>query len=85
MPQAGSFYHVSESGKQVRTVVLGGPASFRLEAPRFLDAAPRAPSQVAEKYSPTGTLGPAQWEFGDGARPRATALRIATRRRGSTC
>ena len=33
VPQSGSFYHVSENGKQVRTVVRGGPASFRLESP----------------------------------------------------
>jgi hypothetical protein len=68
VPQSGSFYQVSEEGRQVRTVVRGGPASFRLEAPRFLDAGADGSFEVTEKYRPAGTIGPAQWEFGDGAR-----------------
>jgi hypothetical protein len=68
VPQSGSFYHVSENGKQVRAVVRGGPASFRLEAPRFLDVGADGSFEVTEKYSPAGAIGPAQWEFGDGAR-----------------
>ena len=75
VPQAGSFYHVSENGKQVRTAVRGGPASFRLEAPRFLDGCEGA-FAVAEKYSPAGTIGPAQWEFGD---ERGTGDRVSHR------
>ncbi|MGA2618917.1 MAG: LamG-like jellyroll fold domain-containing protein [Thermoguttaceae bacterium] len=77
VPQSGSFYHVREQGRQVRTVVRGGPASFRLEAPRFLDVGAEGSFAVAEKYSPAGTLGPAQWEFGDGG--RATGDRVTHR------
>jgi hypothetical protein len=68
VPQSGSFYHVSENGKQFRTLVQGGPASFRLNTPHFLDVGADGAFEVTEKYSPAGTVGPAQWEFGDGAR-----------------
>jgi hypothetical protein len=68
VPQSGSFYQVSESGKQVRPVVRGGPASFHLEAPRFLDLGAEGSFEATEKYSPAGAIGPVQWEFGDGAR-----------------
>ena len=68
VPQSGSFYHVNENDKQVRTVVRGGPASFRLEAPRFLDVGAEGSFEVTEKYGPAGAIGPGQWEFGDGAR-----------------
>ncbi len=64
--QSGSFYHVTEKGKQVAAVVRGGPASFRLEAPRFVPTGEPAAFAVTEKYSPKGAIGPARWDFGDG-------------------
>ncbi|MBC8869814.1 MAG: PKD domain-containing protein [Planctomycetes bacterium] len=77
VPQSGSFYHVPEEGRQVRTVSKGGPPSFRVEAPRFLAVGAEGTCEVTEKYSPSGTIGPAQWEFGDGA--RGTGDRVSHR------
>jgi hypothetical protein len=54
--------------KQATAVERGGPASFRIEAPSFLDAGAEGTFQVAEKFTPAGAMGPAQWDFGDGAR-----------------
>ena len=65
VPQSGSFFQVSENGKQVRTVIRGGPASFRLEAPQFLDIGAAGSFAVTEKYIPGGAIGPVKWEFGD--------------------
>jgi hypothetical protein len=76
-PQSGSFYQVKENGKQVQAVQRGGPASFRLETPRFLDVGAEGACQVVEKFSPSGTLAPLQWDFGDGT--RAAGDRVAHR------
>jgi hypothetical protein len=66
--QSGSFFHVKEKGKEVRAVLKGGPASVRVEAPRFVEADAPASFSVDQKYSPTGALGDVQWDFGDGSR-----------------
>jgi hypothetical protein len=66
VPQSGSFYHVKENGKQVSAIVKGGPASLRLKAPRFVDVDAPADFAVSDKYSPTGSIGATQWDFGDG-------------------
>ena len=68
VPQTGSFIHVSENGKQVRAAVRGGPASLRLQSPGFLDVGAEGAFEASEKYNPAGTLGPVEWQFGDGSR-----------------
>jgi hypothetical protein len=68
VPQAGSFFHVREKGRQVQAVPKGGPASLRLEAPKFVEVGAPAAFAATEKYSPAGTLGPVAWAFGDGQR-----------------
>ncbi len=74
VPQSGSFYHVTEKGKQVQTVVKGGPASMQVEAPRFVKVGAPASFAVAEKYSPAGTIDAVAWDFGDTG--RATGDRV---------
>jgi hypothetical protein len=70
VPQSGSFFHVKENGKQVQAILKGGPASLRLEAPRFVEVGAPATFGVSEKYAPTGTIDSVQWDFGDGIRDR---------------
>ena len=77
VPQSGSFYHVSEKGKQVQAVVKGGPASFRLAAPRFLEVGAEGAFETAEKYSPSGTIESVHWDLGDGS--RSTGDRVTHR------
>ena len=67
VPQAGSFFHVKENGKKVEAVLKGGPASLRVEAPRFVEVDAPAAFTASEKYSPTGTIGAVVWDFGDGS------------------
>ena len=68
VPQSGSFCHVCENGRRVETVIRGGPASFRVQSPGFLDLGAEGVFSVAEKYGPAGAIGPVQWDFGDGGR-----------------
>jgi hypothetical protein len=67
VPQAGSFFHLKENGKQVQALLKGGPASLRLESPRFVEAGAEVSFAVTEKYSPAGKLGAVKWQFGDGS------------------
>src|SRR5262249_9465151 len=75
--QAGSFFHVKEKGKQLQTVHKGGPASFRLEAQRFVEVGADVSFAVTQKYHPTGKLDAIRWDFGDGA--RSTGDRVTHR------
>ncbi len=68
VPQSGSFYRVQEGSKQVQALHRGGPASFHLMAPRFVEVGAPAEFAVSEKYAPQGAPGSVQWDFGDGAK-----------------
>jgi len=70
VPQSGSFFHVKENGKQVQALLKGGPASLRLEAPRFVEVGVPASFGASEKYAPTGAIDSVQWDFGDGNRDK---------------
>ena len=61
--QSGSFYHVLEKGSQVREVIRGGPASFLLEAPKFVETGKPVKFAVSEKYSPSGKIDDIVWDF----------------------
>jgi hypothetical protein len=65
VPQSGSFFHVKENGKQVEPVIKGGPASLRLEAPRFVDVGAPAAFAVTDKYTPVDPIDAVAWDFGD--------------------
>jgi hypothetical protein len=65
VPQSGSFFHVQEKGKQVKALLRGGPASFRLEAPTFTAVGTPATFAVSEKYSPADPIDRVVWDFGD--------------------
>jgi hypothetical protein len=67
VPQSGSFFRLTEKDKKLQTVIQGGPASFRIEAPRFVEIGALASFAVAEKYAPSnGKIGGLTWNFDDG-------------------
>jgi hypothetical protein len=61
VPQSGSFFHVMEKGRKLSAVVKGGPASFRVAAPQFVDAGVAVTFAVSEKY---GDLEAFRWRIG---------------------
>jgi hypothetical protein len=70
VPQSGSFYHVLEKGKEVRTLIKGGPASLRLDAPRFVEVGAPAHFTASEKFAPSGKIDVVEWDLGDGAKEK---------------
>jgi hypothetical protein len=67
VPQSGSFWRVSEKDKSVTPVHKGGPASFRLEGPTFVEAGELAKFKISEKYDPDSKFEKLPWwEWGDG-------------------
>jgi hypothetical protein len=54
VPQSGSFFYVKEMGKAAATVVQGGPASFRLDGPRFVEVGAPAAFTISEGNYPVG-------------------------------
>jgi hypothetical protein len=69
LPQSGSFFHVTERPRLIKELIKGGPPSFRVEAPRFVDVGAQATFAISEKYSPEGDLETIKWEIGSLRRP----------------
>jgi hypothetical protein len=67
VPQSGSFFHLTEKGQSVKPVIKGGPPSFRLQAPSFVEVGSPVTFAVSEKYNPEGRIESIRWDFGDGA------------------
>jgi hypothetical protein len=74
VPQSGSFFHLEEKGRAVTALLRGGPASLRVDAPRFVTVGAPAAFSVSERYSPTGTIDRVEWEFGDGTSEKGDRL-----------
>jgi hypothetical protein len=54
VPQSGSFFHLTQKGKDVTTVIQGGPVSFRVEGPQFVDVGAPATFAATEGHCPVG-------------------------------
>ena len=53
--------------RSVQPIMKGGPASFELKAPRFVELVDAAEFSVADKFSPAGPISAVKWDFGDGS------------------